>query len=157
MKKIFFAVIILCAVLTACRKSTPAMTYPAGSWTLKGTTFPATSCTISSPEVTAYDSLSGTTSCNVTLYFDSILPVASGAYTVVAGALTAQNQVAVLVGYTEPGLLNFYSGTGGNGNQKISVSVNNGKLNITGTGIEVANTNNTADSAALNFNITQTQ
>jgi hypothetical protein len=65
-------------------------------------------------------------------------------------------QVAITV--TTGGGGNIYRSTGGNGsNQTVSVSVSNGKVSVSGSGIELDNISNAADSSALNFNITQLQ
>ena len=76
-----------------------------------------------------------------------------GVYTVVQNFPSAANQVELLL------LTSNYSSyfpTGGNGfNQTVSVTVSNGKLNISGSGIEMVNSINPSDSSALNFSITQ--
>jgi len=161
MKKINFTIIILCLlVFASCKKNNPATSYPYGSWTLNNTTFKVTSCAADSAgvDLAALDSLTGNPSCNLIVYFNNALPTASGTYTVaIQNSLPAAGQVSIGVGYVAPSVLNNYISTGGGGNQKVNVTVSGGKISISGTGIEMVNIGLGTDSAALTFNITQTQ
>ena len=161
MKGTSFVIVILSMMFFAsCKKSSPAISYPNGSWSLNNTTFKVTSCTTDSAgiDLVALDSLTGNASCNIIVYFNGALPAVSGTYTVAnQNTLPAAGQVAVGVGYAAPSVLNNYISTGGGGGQKVSVTVSGGKISISGSGIEMVNTGLGSDSTALNFNITQTQ
>jgi hypothetical protein len=159
MKRIIFAHLALAMLaFSSCHKSSTSASYPDGSWTFNSVTFPVTACIANDPTLTATDSLAGTPSCNIIIYFDSLLPVTSGTYTVVSQSIVpSANQVSIALGYVAPGVLNNYVSTGGNGTEKVSVTLSNGKLKISGSGIEMLNTGLGTDSAAVTFNITQTQ
>ena len=88
----------------------------------------------------------------------SSLPATGGTYTVVNqnNSPYTAGQVGILV--TTDGTSQItYGSTGGNGAQTVSVTVSNGKVSVTGSGIMMDNSLRTSDSAALNFNITQLQ
>jgi len=158
MKKAIFGIIVCLMVLSSCRKSNPPASYPYGSWSLNTVTFPVTACVGNAPTLTATDSFTANPSCNIVIYFDSILPTTAGTYTVVNQNLVpGANQVSIAVGYVAPGVLNNYISTGGNGTEKVKVTVSNGKISVSGSGIEMTNTGLGADSTALTFNINQTQ
>jgi hypothetical protein len=161
MKTTSLVIIILSLlVFASCKKNSPAISYPYGSWSLNNTTFKVTSCTTDSAgaDLVALDSLTGNPSCDIIVYFNSALPAASGSYTVAdQGTLPAAGQVSITVGYAAPSVLNNYISTGGGGNQKVNVTVSGGKISISGTGIELVNIGLGTDSTALTFNITQTQ
>jgi hypothetical protein len=161
MRKTNFAILLLCVLLLAsCKKNAPALSYPFGSWTFNNTTFRATGCTRDSAdiELIALDSLTGNPDCNLIVYFNGPFPAASGTYTVAsAGFQPGAGQVGIGLGYVAPGVLDNYVSTGGGGNQKVNVMVNNGKINVSASGIMMVNTGLGTDSNTLTFNITQSQ
>jgi len=159
MKKIIFGLVVLILLIfSACKKSTPVISYPGGSWTFNTVTFPATACVGNAPTLTATDSFAGTPSCALIVYFHDSLPTANGTYDVVSQtAALAGGQVSIALGYVAPGVLNNYISTGGDGKEKVNVQVSNGKINISGSAIEMVNIGFGTDSSALVFNITQTQ
>ena len=159
MKKLLYITICLLA-FASCKKSTTTAPNPPQTWTLNSTIFKVTSCLADSAgaSLAATDSFSGNPSCNIVVNFNSSLRTASGWYTVAnQGIPPAAGQVSISVGYTAPGVLNNYLCTGGNGTQKVNVTVSNGKIGVVGTGIEMADIGIATDSSALSFNITQTQ
>lgn len=159
LKRLFYILICLLA-FASCKKNTPATSYPWGSWAMNNTTFKVTSCVADSAlaDLTATDSFIGNPSCNIVINFNNALPVGSGWYTVAnENVPPAAGQVSITVGYSSPGVLNNYLCTGGNGTQKVNVTVSNGKISVSGTGIEMINIGAGTDSTALTFNITQTQ
>ena len=159
MKRLAYITICLLA-FASCKENAMTTSYPFGSWSMNNTTFKVTSCLADSAtaSVTATDSFIGNPSCNIVVNFNTALPAASGWYTVAnEGLQPAAGQVSISVGYSAPGVLNNYLCTGGNGTQKVNVTVSGGKINIAGTGIEMVNIGYGTDSITLNFNITQTQ
>jgi len=140
MKRTIFVVLVCLMAFSSCRKSSPPVSYPYGSWTLNTVTFPVTACIGNAPTLTATDSFTENPSCNIVIYFDSLLPTTAGTYTVVnQNVVPGANQVSIAVGYVAPGVLNNYISTGGNGAEQVKVTVSNGKVNVSGSGIEIAN------------------
>ena len=161
MRKLIFAITaITLFAFVSCKKSAPAISYPYGSWTFNNTTFKVTSCAYDSTgiDLAALDSFTDNKSCNLIVYFNQSLPAANGSYTVVPeGATPGAGQVSLSLGYVAPGVLDNYLSTGGGGNEKVNVTVANGKVNVSGSGIEMVNIGLGTDSNTLTFNITQTQ
>lgn len=62
--------------------------------------------------------------------------------------------VSVIIGTDTP--IRYISTGGNGGNQTVSVSIVNNKLNISGRGIVLANVSNPLDSSVVDFNITNT-
>jgi hypothetical protein len=156
MKKTIFAMLILGLVFaSSCNKSNN----PGGSWTFKGTTYNTTTSAVSGADfgVNNLTTSNQSTYGGLTVSFFNALPTTAGTYTVVNGSPASATQVQVLT-TTGGAAGNVYDATGGNGsNQTVSVSVSNGKLTVSGSGIEMYNVNNPSDSSALNFNVTQLQ
>ena len=155
-------------MIISCGKTQPLIGIPAQTWTFKSLTYNTVECfedtshynlDLSANNGSANDSSSY---CSVVCFFHgSALPAASGTYTVALVNALPDSITATQVTFrlVLGGALNNYMSTGGNGHQTVNVSVNNGKLSITGNGIEMAHYNGgfITDSAALSFNITQTQ
>lgn len=82
------------------------------------------------------------------------LPTVPGTYTVVSG-IPAASQVALSMSLDSG--QNIYSSTGGNGTQKVTVSLSGGKVTVVGSNITLAcNTAWPPDtSATFSLNITQ--
>ena len=137
-----------------------------GSWTFKGVTYVVRFCSASSSSatLTAMDSVYTGVAGSVNVVFLNNLPQGSpshpvyGTYTVVKGTSPTKPYEVAIFSYIGPSQLGpMYQSTGGNGLQTVSVSVSNGKINLTGSGIELSDTTNPSDSGALTFNITQLQ
>jgi hypothetical protein len=98
-----------------------------------------------------------TTYATLTCTFNgTTLPASGGIDTVVSGTPTRNTQIAITA--TTDGSTNNYRSTGGNGgNQTVTVSVSNGKVTVSGAGIELVNLTAPADSSALSLNIIQLQ
>jgi PKD repeat protein len=135
------------------------------SWTFKGITYYTDTCV--TPSDSSYGILfadNQTPSNNysfsgVDLKFYHTLPATSGVFTVINGNgnPTSADQVGLWV-LTGGGVGTPYISTGGNSNnQKVYVTVANGKINVSTPGVEVANYFNPSDSSVLSFNITKTQ
>ena len=159
MRKAIFGLLLMgMLIICSCHKAPPSA--PGGSWTFKGISYTATSC-IGNDSIfylTATDSTASGFAGSVTVAFYSTLPVNNGTYTVVYGSSPNQpTQVAIIttIGSSVGGL--NYQSTSGNGNQTVRVSVSNGEISLTGSGIEMVNTSNASDSAALSLSITQLQ
>ena len=171
MKKALGATVLLCLlVVIACNKNKDKVApgVPAQTWSFKSLTYNTSECFTDtvhnnlnlSANNAANDSATGY--CALTCFFyGNTLPTTNGTYTVALvnapdSTITAtQVTFRLVLGDS----LNNYMSTGGNGHETVSVSVNNGMLSITGTGIEMAHYNSSfiTDSAALSFNLTQTQ
>jgi hypothetical protein len=154
---IFSSLLMGLLLACSCHKGPSA---PGGSWTFKGLTYTATSCAgiDSIAYLTATDSTAAGMAGSVTVAFYNVLPAGNGTYTVVSGSFpTAPYQVAIIatIGPSVAGL--NYQSTGGNGSQTVHVALSNGKINVSGSGIEMSNTANASDTAALSLNITQMQ
>jgi len=163
----FFLLLIL--LLASCTKSsTPGPSVPSQTWIFKSVTYHTVECfadtntgnlglhanDASSQNQSDYSSVL----CN---FYGPSLPTANGTYAVALvntppASITATQ---VTISLTNGGTTNVYQSTGGNGHEMVNVTVNNGKLSISATGIELENYNSSTviDSAQLSFNITQTQ
>jgi hypothetical protein len=154
MKKIILGSIVLSLIFAAsCTKKT---TYAGGSWTFEGDTFYVANCAGIGNTLVASSSANSNinTFGNLGIVFPgSSLPRTSGTYTVVdTTPLAMQVNITATTGGVNDTL---YTATGGNGsNQTIAVTVSNGIVSVSGTGIEIY-TNNAGviDSSALSFNI----
>jgi len=138
-------------------------TYQGGSWTFGSLPYKATSCVgASSSAMLTASGVSGNGSTNFTITFNFTdgYPTANGTYTVLNGhnesSVPLEN--LVMINATLTGGINgqFYS-SGRDGSQKVTVTVSNGKITMSGSGIEMVNASNASDSTLLSFNITQTQ
>jgi hypothetical protein len=157
MKKTIFALLVLTLVFaSSCNKNTPN---PGGSWTFKGTTYNTTTSAVSGGDfgVTNVSTSNQSSYGGLTFSFFNSTPTTGGTFTVVNGVPASATQVAIAA-TTGGAAGNVYGSTGGNGsNQTVAVTVSNGKLSVSGSGIEMYNVNNASDSSAINFNITQLQ
>ena len=168
MKTILNAILITAiCIASSCSKSKPTG-LPSQTWTFKSLTYNTVECfedtthynlNLSANNGSINDS---STYCAVTCFFHgNTLPTSNGTYSVAyinapTDSITSSQVTFRLV---LGGALNNYMSTGGNGHQMVSVTVNNGKLSIAATNIEMAHYNGSyvTDSSALSFNITQTQ
>ncbi len=161
MKKVIFGIIaVTLLMITSCTKNNN----PGGSWTFQSATYNTASCTTSSASATLTVSNTSTPAINsVSMVFSFFngLPTTNGTYTVLNAnshiLLPSGNWVVINASMGEAMTQQYYSTGGGNGPQKLSVTMNNGKISISGSGIELANTANPSDSSALTVNITQLQ
>lgn len=164
MKKTVLAVVLISLIaITSCKKSTT--NNAGGTWSFKSVNYGATTFATSYGQVTVSNPASAYANSFATLCvnFYNGLPTTAytnnttytGTYQVVGGTtLDTSNQVYItltLNGTSDT----LYHTTGGNGKETVTVSLSNGNISISGSGIELANTANPADSSALNFNIAQ--
>lgn len=154
--------------LLSCNKDKVTPGVPSQTWTFNSITYNTVECfadtvhnnlDLSANNGSVSDSNSY---CALTCFFyGAAIPANNGTYTVALVNTPSSSITATQVTFrlVRGGALNNYMSTGGNGNETVNVTVNNGKLSVTGSGIEMAHYNGTfvTDSAALNFNITQTQ
>jgi hypothetical protein len=147
-------------IATSCKKPGP---YNSGSFAFKSVTYANSYTTIDTVlHQIQIDNSSNPNNINsggvITIHFyDSLphFPPQPGTYLVTdTGARhTATN---VWIGadiFTGVGNPDGYRSTNGNGNQKIQITISNNTMNITGTGIELVNVSNAADSAALSISV----
>ncbi len=141
----------------SCHKGPPPN--PGGSWIFKNVTYPTSSCIAydSIATLEAVDSMAGIVKGSITVNFYNVIPVGNGTYTVVGTVYpTAPYQVSINATIGDSNALSYLS-TGGEGAETVTVSLSNGKIILTGRGIEMANTNQPSDSGQLSLNITQLQ
>ncbi len=153
MKKSIIAFSALALLLVmSCKKNDSNPSTNLNSWFFKGTTDTVSTCTGVSGTLTATSSTGGATSTLTVSFAGAAFPSAGGTFTVSPTA-TLTSQVGILL-YSGN---NNYQATGGSGsNQKVTVTVSSaGKVTVAGSGIELQNLNNPADSSALTFNVTQ--
>jgi hypothetical protein len=170
MKRIILSIMISTGILiSSCHKdAASANTSNNGSWSLKGSTYVADSCTTLAPMAGVYYPLSAKTVLNsstVNTTFSElniifgVPPTANSTYTAVndsvyvnVGLTATQAYVNVSVGGLTSGQLYETTGTG-----TISATVSGtGKISASSiSGIEVLNISSPFDSAKLTFNITQ--
>ena len=161
MKKISFCFVILSLFLaSSCSKnsnnpsSNNISNLPTNTWTFKSNTYTAN--TVSGNSSTGLLSASALSpQGKLSFNFYAVLPTSNGYYTVArAGNPQSADQVGL---YLYEGYSNLYYSTGGDGNQKVYVSVNAGKVSVSGANLQFYSATNSADSSAASFNITQTQ
>jgi hypothetical protein len=168
--KLFSTALLMAFLLASCKKDTPppAPAIPAQTWTFKSVTYHTFECFAdtntnnfglhanngSPADTTGYSALL----CN---FYGKSFPTANGTYTValVNTPDSSLTSAQVTISLTLGGLTNVYQSTGGTGTQQVFVTINNGKISVSGSNIELENYNSaiSVDSAALSFNITQTQ
>ena len=157
MQKAIFGILIMgLFLITSCSKSNSTS---GNSWIFRTVTYN----TVTSQGVAATLTTSNATTSNIgtfgtvtCTFFGTTLPASGNTYTVVKGVPTNNTQVAIAA-TTAGGTVN-YTSTGGNGtNDIVTVSVSNGKVTVTGSGVELVNTASASDSSALTLNITQLQ
>ena len=169
-KTLTISLVLGLAIIFSCKKKTDTVN-PTGistqTWTFRGMNFSTNECyadTVHS-NLNLSANNAGHDSAGycalICFFYGNTLPTANGTYTVAlvnaVDSTIAATQVTFRLELGDS--LNNYLSTGGNGHETVAVTVSNGKLSITGTGIEMAHYNSSyiTDSAALNFNVTQTQ
>ena len=148
MKKTAFASLILALVLmvSSCSKTTTNSN--GGSWTFKTITYNVNAIQNNSGSIVWRASDNAST---LAVDFGSALPTTSGTYTVINGTpgvnqVSIQQQIAGTTNYTATG----------SGNTTVQVTVTNGKIAVTGSGIMMQNNAVfSTDSAALTLNVKQ--
>jgi PKD repeat protein len=145
----------------ASARSVPVTVLPlAGIWTFKGKTYRVSNSTLINNFVEAFQTFrSGAGSLFLDVNFYNSLPSSPGTYIVKKyGVLNSQNQVYIH-GYPKGSNNGFeYESTGGNGTiQTVNVTISNGLISITGSGISLYNSSNTLDTASIDFTINQLQ
>jgi hypothetical protein len=132
--------------VASCKKNSPA----ANSWSFKGAAYTTYNCTDSS-------GILSDTSANaaiLTLTFNSA-PPAAGTYTVVSSpanpSALAQMSILLTIGASS------YLSPSGRGKTVIVGVSSTGLVTVSGSGIELINTNVAGDSSAITLNVSQTQ
>jgi len=156
MKKAVFAITLTGLLISSsCTKTTPTSD---GTWTFESVTYPATSYAYTLNAVYVNNQTTTNTSNYGTLAitFYHVLPTSGGSY-VVTGAAYPDTATQVSILLTTAGTTaTTYNASGGNGQQSINVSVSStGQLSLSGSGIEMYNHANRADSSTLSFSISQ--
>jgi hypothetical protein len=155
MTKILIGILVISLVaVCSCTKSPD----PGGSWTFQGGTYYVTGCNAGAGGTLSASNVNNNNANTysygtIGLNFYQSLPTAAGTFAVVKYP-PAANQVAITT--VNQYQVNYVS-TGGNGMETVKVSIgSNGLVNVSGSGIEMLNASG-GDSAALSFDITQTQ
>ena len=142
-------------LITSCSKNNSS---PGNSWTFRTVTYNATTCQGVASTLTASNLSGSNTATYGTLectFNGTTLPASGSIDTVVSGVPTNNKQIGISA--TINGASTSYRATGGNGIQLVTVSVSNGKVAVSGSGIELVNTGTASDSSSLTLNITQLQ
>jgi hypothetical protein len=163
MKKVTFIFFVLTLMFaTSCKKASSSVS--GGSWTFKGNTFPASSCTDVAGQLT------GTcTSANQILaggsitvdFYNATNPTTSGTDSVISYNYNivnlSPNQVSIVLTMNISNTPTYYYSSG-TGNARVNVSVApNGFVTLTGSGITMYRQNNPSDSSTLSISLNQTQ
>jgi len=150
-KKIILAVITIVFYTCAyCRQPT---LQPGGSWTFRSDHYAANKFLRHHESTTVYDTTQRY-SPRFIIDFHERIPAVSGTYRVIKGQPMAADEIDIGVGVMSLTGLSYYSTTGGNGKETINVTVADGKMNISGAGIELANQKAPSDKSTLSFDIT---
>lgn len=164
MKKAALAVVLMSLiVITSCKKSTN--NNAGGTWSFKSVNYGATTFATSYGQVTVSNPASAYANSFATLCVNFYNGLPTTAYTnntyysanyQVVGGTTLDSSNQVYITLTLNGTNDtLYHTTGGNGNETVLVTLSNGNISIKGSGIELANSSNLADSGSLSFNIVQ--
>ena len=153
----FSLVVILFIFTSSCHKAN-TITLQTGTWIFMDSTFHTVSCAIDSNELRAVDTMSisnPNVNSMLTVGFAGVPPTTGGIYSVVScisGSFQLRpGQVYVILNVPGAYGLPFIStGTG-----TVAVTVNNGKLNISGSNIMLSFYDLPSDSSKISFNITQ--
>jgi hypothetical protein len=153
MKKATLGIIITGFLISgSCKNPNP---HPGGTITFKSATYDVRECHNTGDIVYAVFGASDTSSGVISCIFDSSsLPLISGTYT--TGRIPNSNR-GLIIYMISPGARTNYVSTGGNGTEKINVTVEKNIISLSCSGIEMASQTNDGDSAAMNLNITQTK
>ena len=154
MKRIILGLTLAGLVVASACKKTDTNPAGAGSWTLSGdSTYHAVTCTASAGNLVAA-TVSGATASDLIVGFYPALPTTSGTYIVTNNDSMNSATNKVQIGTTVGGISgNSYLSDGTGSNQTVQVTVANGKITVTGSGIHVSNN---GGSSVLSLNITQT-
>jgi len=159
MKSAAYLVLALVILATAsCSKS--INNDPAGSWTFQSVAYTAGICEGASVGSLTAVCTSGNYTSYILIFFYDSLPAVSGTYTVISSNPASFTALGPGQLYLQMGIdsgTNKYFSTGGNGMEKVNVTVSNNKVKVSGAGIVMANYFNPPDSAPVTLNITQTQ
>ena len=156
MKKTILPILIMSLLIASCKKDSTS----GGSWTFNGNTYQAASCTTDSllATLTAVNTVTGSPFSNISVSFYNKLPDSSATYIVAKEGNLSPGHVGISVAYQTASTTTYYGSTEGNGsNQKVNVTIANGRISVAGSGIEILNLGGNTDSTKLTFNITQTQ
>jgi hypothetical protein len=158
MKKSLLLMLTLSIIVSSCKKDSSSQTN-GGSWTFNAATYQAASCVADSQlaTLTAVSNVSGSPFSNIVVSFYHKLPDSTATYIVAREGNLSPGHLSLSVAYHTSTTTTYYTSVVGNGNQKASVTVTNGKISVSGTNIEILNLGGNTDSTRLSFNITQTQ
>jgi len=158
MKKTIFGIIVLSLIFIPSCKKNPGN--PGGSWTFKSNTYSTTTCQNPGAGILSATNLTNSNAATYgTLIFDffGALPTTGGTYTVVYNRSLTSKQVHIEAstgGAYGSIIYNDYYAADST-NKTVSVTVSNGKVSVSGSGIMLHNYNNFSDSSVINFNVTQ--
>lgn len=159
MRKSIFGIFILSILIASCSKNGSTQTN-GGSWTFNSNTYQTATCIADSTlfTLTATNTVSGNPYSNIVVSFYNRLPDSTATYIVAKEGNLSPGHLGISLAYQTSSTTTFYGSSGGNGiNEKVNVVVANGKINVSGTGIEMLNLGGNTDSTKLTFNTTQTQ
>lgn len=151
MKKSIFAIAAIVLLTSAYYQKGGLI--PEGSWTFKSNHYRANSFMRHRESTAIFDTTQNPHPKFIVDFYGHV-PSASGIYKVIQERPRAADEISIGVGIINGAGLTFYSTTGGNGKETVNVIVSDGKMKISGTGIELANQNNPKDTAPLSFDIT---
>ena len=151
MKRIIFAIAVI-TLLTSAHYQKSGLT-PGGSWTFRSKQYTANKFLRHRESTTIYDTTQKPR-LDFIIDFHAHIPSASGKFKVIQGMPMAEDQIDIGIGIMNGTGLAAYSTNGGNGKETIDVIVSEGKMKISGTGIELANQKDPKDTGLLSFDIT---
>ena len=151
MSRIFLALLTITLFTSAYyQKSTSAI---GGSWTFRSKQCSANKFLRHAESTAIFDTTQNPHPKFIIDFYDKVA-LASGKFKVIQGKPKEANEVSIGIGIITGAILTFYSTNGGDGKETINVTISDGKVNILGAGVEVANQKDPTDNAALSFDIT---
>ena len=150
--------LIVSLIIASCKKDGSSQTN-GGSWTFNSATYQAASCVADSQlaTLTATNSVSGSPFSNIVVSFYNKLPDSTATYIVAKEGNLSPGHLSISVAYQTSTTTTYYGSVVGNGRQQANVIITNGRINVSGSNIEILNLGGNTDSTRLSFNITQTQ
>ena len=151
MRSLLFALLTIALLTSSYYQKAPSA--PGGSWTFRSKQYTANKFLRHNESTAIFDTTQNPHPKFIIDFYSKVTP-ASGTYKVIRGKPTAADELSIGIGIISGTGLTFYSTNGGDGKATINVSVADSNINIIGTGIQLANQQDSKDTAALSFDIT---
>ena len=151
MSRIFLALLTITLFTSAYYQKSPSAI--GGSWTFRSKQYSANKFLRHAESTAIFDTTQNPHPKFIIDFYDKV-PAANGTFKVIQGKPKEAGEVSIGIGIIRDAVLTFYSTNGGDGKEAINVTVSDGKINIIGRGVHLANQKDLTDNAPLSFDIT---